>query len=67
LKALERKEARNLVKMPKEMYGEGVWPEDFKREVMTSLQKKSNAEECDDRRAISLIQHAFKFMLKTQR
>src|SRR5579864_1524652 len=50
--------------MYKEMYDEGIWPEDFTRVVMISLQKKPNAEECEDHRTISLIPHALKIMLE---
>ena len=46
------------------MYDEGIWPEYFTRVVMIPLQKKPNAEECEDHRTISLIPHASKIMLK---
>src|SRR5579864_1431966 len=50
--------------MYKEMYDEGIWPEDFTRVVMIPLQKKPNAKECEDHRTISPIPHASKIMLK---
>src|SRR6476619_7576520 len=47
-----------------EMYVKGIWPSDFTRVVMISLQKKINAIECSDHRTISLISHASKILLK---
>jgi hypothetical protein len=64
LKALGEEGTKELVEMCKEMYDEGIWPEDFTRVVMIPLQKKPNAEECEDHRTISLIPHASKIMLK---
>src|SRR5579864_5080456 len=64
LKALGEEGTKELVEMCKELYDEGVWPEDFTRVVMMPLQKKSNAEECEDHRTISLIPHPSKIMLK---
>ena len=45
LKALGEEETKELVEMCKELYDEGIWPEDFTRVVMIPLQKKPNAEE----------------------
>ena len=64
LKVLGEEGTRELVGMCKEMYDVGVWPEDFTRVVMIPLQKKPNAEDCEDHRTISLISHASKIMLK---
>ena len=43
---------------------QGVWPEDFTKVIMISLQKKVNAVECGDNQTISLISHASKILLK---
>src|SRR5580698_3327746 len=64
LKALGEKGMKELVQMCKKMYEEGVWPEGFTRVVMITIQKKSNAVECEDHRTISLISHASKILLK---
>ena len=40
------------------------WPQDWKRAVFIPVPKKCNAKECSDYRAIALISHASKVMLK---
>ena len=40
------------------------WPQDWKRLVFISIPKKGNAKECSNYRAIVLISHASKVMLK---
>ena len=46
------------------MYMKGIWPSAFTRVVMIPLQEKMNSVECSDRRAIILILHASKILLK---
>ena len=58
------KGTNELVGLCKEMYMQGVWPEDFTKVIMIPLQKKANAVECGDHRTISLISHASKILLK---
>ena len=41
------------------------WPRDWKRSGFIPIPKKGNAKECSNYRAIALISHANKFMLKT--
>ena len=40
------------------------WPHDWKRSVFIPIPKKGNAKECSDYRAIALISHASKVILK---
>ena len=40
------------------------WPQDWKRSVFIPISKKGNAKECSNYRAIALISHASKVMLK---
>ena len=40
------------------------WPQDWKRSVFIPIPKKGNAKECSNCRAIALISHASKVMLK---
>ena len=40
----------------------GIWPSDFTRVVIISLQKKMNTVECSDHRTISLISHVSKIL-----
>ena len=40
------------------------WPQDRKRSVFISIQKKGNAKECSNYQTITLILHASKVMLK---
>src|SRR6476619_1980778 len=63
-KVLRAKETKELIELCKEMYVKGLWPSDFTRVAMIPLQKKMNAVECSDHRAISLISHASKILLK---
>jgi len=63
-KVLGEKGTKELVELCKEMYVQGVWPEDFTKVIMIPLQKKANAVECGDHRTISLISHASKILLK---
>jgi hypothetical protein len=64
LKNLGPKGMQAIVKICKEMYEQGVWPEEFAKVVMIPIPKKTNAIECGDHRTISLICHASKIMLK---
>ncbi len=63
-KVLGEKGIQELVELCKQMYEQGVWPEDFTRVTMIPLQKKVNAVDCEDHRTISLISHASKVLLK---
>lgn len=40
------------------MYNTGMWPSDFLRSVLITLEKKMNATRCEDNRTIALIAHA---------
>ena len=40
------------------------WPQDWRRSVFIPIPKKGNAKECSNYRAIALISHASKIMLK---
>ena len=40
------------------------WPQDWKRSVFIPIPKKGNAKECSNYRAVVLISHASKVMLK---
>ena len=40
------------------------WPQDWKRSVLTSIPKKSNAKECSNYHTIAPISHASKLILK---
>ena len=40
------------------------WPQDWKKSVFIPIPKKGNAKECSNYRAIALISHASKVMLK---
>ena len=40
------------------------WPQDWRRSIFIPQSKKSNAKECTNYRAIALISHASKVMLK---
>ena len=40
------------------------WPQDWKRSVFSPIPEKVNAKECSNYRAIALISHASKVMLK---
>src|SRR3981081_3989932 len=64
LKILGKDAQRQLIEIFKNIYLEGVWPEDFTRVIMLPLQKKPNATECSDHRTISLISHASKILLR---
>ena len=64
LKNLGPKGMQVIVEICKEMYEQGVWPEEFNKVVQLPILEKSNAIECEDHRTISLICHASKIMLK---
>ena len=64
LKALDPQAARLLHGLCKAMYERGAWPEDFLQSTIVPLQKKPNAQRCEDHRTISLIAHASKIMLR---
>ena len=40
------------------------WPQEWKRSVFIPIPKKANAKECSNYRAIALISHASKIILK---
>ena len=40
------------------------WPQDWKRSVFTSAEKRGNAKKCSDSHTIALISHTSKVMLK---
>ena len=63
-KAIGEKGMSELVSLCKQIYENGVWPEDFTRLVLIPLPKKASATECEDYRTISLIGHASKILLK---
>jgi len=63
-KKLGEKPLAEICEIFQNMYEEGKWPDDFKRFVMIPLPKKNNAIECSDFRAIRLICHASKIMLR---
>ena len=63
-KVLGESGMKELIGLCKEIYEQGVWPEDHTRVIMMPLQKKPNAVECEDHRTISLISHASKILLK---
>ena len=64
LKALQGKGEHHLIKLCKDMYNTGTWPEDFLHSNIVTLQKKPNAQRCEDHRTISLISHASKILLR---
>lgn len=64
IKALSDEGEKYLIKLCQEMFNTGEWPEDFKKSTIVPLQKKPNAQRCEDHRTISLIAHASKIMLK---
>ena len=43
------------------------WPQDWKRSVFISIQKRGNAKECSNYHTIALISHASKVMPKILR
>ena len=63
-KVLGESGMKELIGLCKEIYEQGVWPEDHTRVIMMPLQKKPNAVECEDHRTISLISHVSKILLK---
>src|SRR6516225_7306849 len=64
LKSLGDKGTKEVVRLCKNMYDTGKWPEDFTRLMFVPIEKKENAVDCEDHRTISLICHASKIMLK---
>ena len=46
------------------IYNTGLWPKDFLISIIVPIQKKPNAQKCEDHRTISLIAHASKILLK---
>jgi len=64
LKALQGEGEEHLIKLCKAMYNTGTWPEDFLHSTIVPLQKKPNAQRCEDHRTISLISHASKILLR---
>ena len=64
LKLLDERIMLKLVRLCKEIYETGIWPEDFTKTVMISIPRKHNATECGDHKTISLISHALKILLK---
>ncbi len=55
-----------MLEICKEMYEQGVRPEELTKVVLIPILKKSNAIECEDHRTISLICHASKILLKNK-
>jgi endonuclease/exonuclease/phosphatase family metal-dependent hydrolase len=64
LKMLSDIPMKCLIRICREMYETGKWPEDFTKVVMIPIPKKQNAVDCADHRTISLIAHASKIMLR---
>ena len=64
LHALRDEPLNQFIKLCKKIYEEGLWPSDFKRNVLVSLEKKKNATRCKDFRTISLISKAVKMVLR---
>jgi len=64
LKALDSEASRLLHWLCKAMYVMGEWPNDFLISTIVPLQKKPNAQRCEDHRTISLIAHASKILLR---
>ena len=64
LKILSEEGERHLVEICKDIYNTGTWPADFLRSTIVPLQKKPNAQRCEDHRTISLISHASKVLLR---
>jgi len=64
LKALSADVKHILANICKAIYNTGKWPEDFKISSIITLQKKPNAQKCEDHRTISILSHASKIMLK---
>ena len=64
LKILGEKGREELIKICKDIYNTGIWPEEFLETIMVPLQKKANAVECTEYRTLSLISHASKILLK---
>ena len=58
LKALDPEMIRYLLHLCKSIYTEGAWPQDFLPSIVVPLQKKPNAQRCEDHRTISLISRA---------
>ena len=40
------------------------WPDDFKKAIFVTIEKKMNASECADQRTINLIAYASKIKLR---
>ena len=64
MKLLGKDAQEHLIEFAKNIYLEGVWPDDFTQVVILPLQKKPNVTEYSDHRTISLISHASKILLR---
>src|SRR5688572_12973056 len=64
LKNLGKKAMQEVCEICQNIYEKGKWPDDFTRIAMIPLPKKNNATKCSDFRAISLICHASKIVLR---
>ena len=52
-----------LIKLSNMIYKNGDWPDDFTRSNIIPLEKKTNANKCEEHRTISLISHASRIPL----
>ena len=57
--------AKVLHSICQQIWKKQQWPQDWKRSVFIPIPKKGNGKECSDYRAIVLISHDSKVMLKT--
>ena len=64
LKTLSEEGEKRLVELCQAIYNTGLWPKDFLISIIVPIQKKPNAQKCEDHRTISLIAHASKILLK---
>ena len=63
-KAIGEKGMKELLDLCKDIYEQGLWPDDFTRGIVIPIPKKVNAVECEDHRTINLICHASKIILR---
>jgi len=64
IKALDPEATHTLMLLCTAIYKKGEWPEDFLISTIVPLEKKPNAQKCEDFRTISLISNASKILLK---
>ena len=53
-----------LTELCQHIYEKGIWPEDWTRSQLITIQKTTKAIRCEDHRTISLVSHASKVLLK---